>query len=225
MGQSLNDFQTTARQSSIDAIADEDELVKDEDRVALMEATNGLLQFDEVLRIAETAIKTGQFQLTPETVKELNRLAVQNIRRSAGQFRTIPISITNTEHQPPPANQVSSHVVEMCDYVNQQWRKRGDDLQDALHLAAYVMWRLNWIHPFRDGNGRTSRAVSYLVLTVRLRQILGGQPTIADQIVDNKDPYYKALDDADAAWKDGRLDLSTMENLLNRLLENQLSSE
>lgn len=224
MRQSSNDPQSTARQSSLDGVADDDELIRDENQVALMEAANGLQQFDEVLRIAERAIKTKQFQLTPEMVKELNRLAVQNIRRSAGQLRTVPVTITNTLHEPPPADEVPGHVTDMCNYVNQQWRKTGDDLQDALHLAAYLMWRLNWIHPFRDGNGRTSRAVSYLALTVRLGQILGGQPTIADQIVDNKEPYYNALDDADAAWREGRLDLSTMEDLLSRLLENQLGS-
>lgn len=225
MRQSSNNLQSTARQSSLDGIADDDELIKDEDQVALKEAANGLQQFDEVLRIAEGAISTQQFQLTPEMVKELNRIAVQNVRRSAGQFRTVPISITNTLHEPPPADEVPGHLTEMCNYVNQHWRKAGEDLQDAFHLAAYVMWRLNWIHPFRDGNGRTSRAVSYLVMTVRLGQILGGQPTIADQIVDNKDPYYQALDDADAAWKEGRLDLGSMENLLSRLLENQLGSQ
>lgn len=86
------------------------------------------------------------------------------------------------------------------------------------------MWRLNWIHPFRDGNGRTSRAVSYLVLTIRLGQILGGEPTIPDQIVDNKLPYYDALDDADAHWRDSRLDLTVMQRLIERLLEKQLDS-
>jgi Fic family protein len=85
------------------------------------------------------------------------------------------------------------------------------------------MWRVNWIHPFRDGNGRTSRAASYLVLTVRLGQILPGEPTIADQIVENKIPYYDALDDADAAWRQQRLDLSAMEHLIEKLLEKQLS--
>jgi len=101
----------------------------------------------------------------------------------------------------------------------------SDDLADAVHLAAYVMWRINWIHPFRDGNGRTARAVSYLILNIRLGQLLTGEPTIADQIVENKIPYYDALDDADAAWKDQKLDVSTMEKLITRLLEKQLSSD
>jgi len=45
----------------------------------------------------------------------------------------------------------------MCDHINENWAKLS-----PLHLAAYTLWRMNWIHPFVDGNGRTSRAVSYL---------------------------------------------------------------
>jgi Fic family protein len=46
-----------------------------------------------------------------------------------------------------------------------------------IHLAAYLMWRLNWIHPFADGNGRTSRIISYVVLSIRAGAILPGTPT------------------------------------------------
>ena len=84
------------------------------------------------------------------------------------------------------------------------------------------MWRLNWIHPFDDGNGRTSRAVSYLVLCVRTGSRLPGSNTIPDRIADNKFPYYDALDAADAAWKDERLDVSAMEKLLEDHLAAQL---
>jgi Fic family protein len=43
----------------------------------------------------------------------------------------------------------------MCDYVNDRWAEAS-----AVHLCAYVLWRLNWIHPFGDGNGRTARAIA-----------------------------------------------------------------
>jgi Fic family protein len=212
------------RQSTFAAAEDDDELIKDEERRALLEAENGLQQFDEVVRLAEQALPAKRIDLTPALVLELNRLAIQGIRRSAGQFRTVPIGISNTIHEPPPPEQVEGLVTEMCVYVNEHWDTSGDDLTDAVHLASYLMWRVNWIHPFRDGNGRTARAVSYLVLTARLGQLLPGEPTITDQIVDNKLPYYDALDDADAGWKENRLDLGTMERLITRLLEKQLSS-
>jgi Fic family protein len=85
------------------------------------------------------------------------------------------------------------------------------------------MWRLNWIHPFADGNGRTSRIVSYVVLSIRAGAILPGTPTIPDQIVDNRKPYFDALDAADLAFRGGNIDVSKMEELLAALLANQLA--
>ena len=106
----------------------------------------------------------------------------------------------------------------MCDYVNDNW-----DSQSPLHLSSYVMWRLNWIHPFEDGNGRTSRALSYLVLCVRTGYRLPGATTIPDRISTNKFPYYDALDAADEAWKAGsKTDVSKMEELLGDHLAGQL---
>jgi Fic family protein len=107
----------------------------------------------------------------------------------------------------------------MCDYINENWAKAS-----PLHLAAYTLWRMNWIHPFVDGNGRTSRAVSYLVLCVRLRYVLPGITTIPELIAKNKDPYYQALEAADKANADGKIDLSEMEKLLEGLLAKQLIS-
>ena len=105
----------------------------------------------------------------------------------------------------------------MCDYVNDNW-----ETATAVHLAAYVLWRVNWIHPFTDGNGRTARALSYLVLCLRLGYELPGVNTIPEQISANKVPYYKALEEADAAWREERVDVSAMEAYLGSLLAAQL---
>jgi Fic family protein len=84
------------------------------------------------------------------------------------------------------------------------------------------MWRLNWIHPFTDGNGRTSRAASYIILCLKLGYRIPGKNTIPDQIAANKTPYYKALEAADNAWEQGRIDLSEMKELLDAMLAKQL---
>lgn len=91
-----------------------------------------------------------------------------------------------------------------------------------MHLCAYVMWRLNWIHPFDDGNGRTSRSASYLVLCAKLGYLLPGRKTVPELIAADKTPYYSSLDDADAAWKTGVVDVGSMERLLGQLLAEQL---
>lgn len=122
-----------------------------------LEARNGLLQFDEVIRL----IKQG-FVLRPSILQRLQRLAIQDIYTCAGNYRTGPVSIVGTTHQPPLAHEVPEQVEELCEYVNTHKDR------SALHLAAFVMWKVNWIHPFSGGNGRTSRALSYLVLCSRL---------------------------------------------------------
>jgi len=150
-------------------------------------------------------------------IHTLNRLAVEGLVASAGTYRTVPMTIKGSNHIPPDWQDVARHVDEMCDHVN------GSD-GSAVHLAAYVMWRLNWIHPFEDGNGRTTRAVSHLVMCARLGYELPGTKTIPDIISEDKQGYYDALDAADEAWKDDRLDVAVMEGVLQRALDIQLGT-
>jgi fido (protein-threonine AMPylation protein) len=52
----------------------------------------------------------------------------------------------------------------------------------------HLMWRINWIHPFDDGNGRTARMASYAVLCVLLGYELPGTKAIFEQIAEHKTP-------------------------------------
>lgn len=189
---------------------------------AVLEARNGLLQFEAVEKLIKDS--ASGFELTPDLLRELQRLAIQDIYDCAGNFRTGNVYIQrngvidNTRHQPPPANDVIPRVNEMCKYVNENFGK------SAVHLGAYVMWRCNWIHPFNGGNGRTSRAASYLVLCVRLGFNVPGANTIPLQIEREPDPYYEALHLADEADKTGTINITAMEELVSRLLAAQLLS-
>jgi Fic family protein len=113
---------------------------------------------------------------------------------------------------------VQELLEDLCDYVNDHW-----EVVSALHLAAYVMWRLNWIHPFVDGNGRTSRILSFFVLSMKLGFVLPGTPTLPELVIGHRADYEDALDLADAAWLEDRVDLSAMERLIESLLATQLS--
>lgn len=199
----------------------EPDLIADPQLKAEAEAKNGLRQYDVGIRIIDTAIERGaaEFKLRPSTILTLHREALIGISAYAGLWRPAGVEIQGSRHSPPGAHLVPELVENMCDYVNDRWRDAT-----AIHLAAYVMWRLNWIHPFADGNGRTSRMTSYLVMSIKIGRVLAGTPTIPEQIVSNRVPYFDALDAADEAWKKGQIDVSKMEGLLAALLANQLMS-
>jgi len=196
------------------------ELISDPQEKARREAENGLRQFDEVIeQISYWLQPERPFKLRPSAILSLHRRALQGISSFAGVFRPGGIEIKGSKHSPPGAHLVPELVEQLCDCLNENWT-----IVSPLHLAAYTLWRMNWIHPFVDGNGRTSRAVSYLVLSVRLGYVLPGTTTIPEQISKNKDPYYKALEAADSAQAAGKLDLAEMERFLESLLAAQLVS-
>lgn len=93
------------------------------------------------------------------------------------------------------------------------------------YLAAYGLWRLNWVHPFIEGNGRTARAVCYYLLCVRSGALLPGRKIVPERIREEREPYYAALRAADLAWHEGNLDVSVMDAYLARLLTAQLQDQ
>ncbi len=165
-------------------------------RIAELEVENGFHQYDLALDIIKSFLDPERpFALRPSVIQLLQKIAVDSIERYPGQWRTGPAGIEKSAHTPPNAHLVPFLVQEMCDYVNDNWHEKT-----AFHLSAYVMWRLNWIHPFADGNGRTSRVVSYIVLSVALKTLLPGSPSIPQQIQADRTAYFQALEHADNAY-------------------------
>jgi Fic family protein len=197
-------------------------LYETREQKAALEARNGLLLFGAVEEMVN-ASKAG-FALTPTILCELHRLAIKDLYVCAGTFRKQNVflmrdgEIDHNKHQPPAWEEVEGLTEQMCKYVNDNFGRSG------VYLAAYVMWRHNWIHPFMGGNGRTSRAASYLVMNVRLGFNLPGVNTIAQQIERRRDPYYAALQSADRAALTGVVDVSAMEELIANMLAAQLLS-
>ncbi|WP_419906980.1 Fic family protein [Hoeflea sp.] len=201
--------------------ADPVELISDPVEKAKREAENGVRQYRAAIEIVRSNIPASgsKFRLRQSMILDLHQVALNGIHPLAGTYRNTPVSIGQSKHMPPRHTEVPELVSEMCDYVDNNWEE-----QNALQLAAYLLWRMNWIHPFADGNGRTSRMVSYMVLSIKLDAVLPGTPTIPDQIASDKGPYYDALEKADASWKAGVVGLSDMEAMLEGMLAQQLLS-
>jgi Fic family protein len=177
-----------------------------------------LRQYDAVIEMVEHFQHPDRpFRLRLSHLLHLHRIALEGISSYAGNFRPAGIEIGGSRHEPAGAHQVPELIEDLCEYVNTNWEHAT-----ATHLAAYVLWRLNWIHPFTDGNGRTSRAASYLVLCCKIGAVLPGKKTIPDQIAENKQPYYEALEAADQALLDGRIDPAKTEEMTSMMLARQL---
>lgn len=194
-------------------------LIKDPKAVAAKEVANGLIQFDNAIAEITTGIeREGQYKLRPSLILAFHRLAVAGIETFAGTWRPGPVSITKSKHLPPDASLVPELIEEMCDYINDHW-----DNLTPIELCAYTLWKMCWIHPFTDGNGRTARVISYIVLCVALKTQLPGINTVPAQIAKNKKPYYEALEKADEAFKrENEIDVTAMAELLSDLMAKQL---
>jgi Fic family protein len=103
-------------------------------------------------------------------------------------------------------------------FIHENWY-----LSSATALAAYVLWRLNWIHPFIEGNGRTARAACYYILCARSGVLFGGKTIVPERIRENRGPYISALRASDAAWEAGHLKVAEMDGYLAQLLQAQLA--
>jgi Fic family protein len=77
--------------------------------------------------------------------------------------------VTVGPYQPPEHYRVGALMEDFVNTVNREWEK-----SDPVVLAAYVLWGLNAIHPFINGNGRTARAACYFVLCLKAGQWLPG---------------------------------------------------
>lgn len=106
----------------------------------------------------------------------------------------------------------------MEDFVNMV--NRNWETSDPITLAAFVLWRLNWIHPFINGNGRTARAACYFVLYLKAGQWLRGTTILPELIRRERAQYIAALQQVDRAGGD----LTPLATLLSALLTEQLRS-
>ena len=190
------------------------------DHTTKAEIENGFRQYDLTLEIIRYYLDPERpFALRVPLILDLQREAVVGIETSAGQLRATPVGISKSEHTPPGPHLVATYLAEFCDHINDNWHERT-----AFYLSAYAMWRLNWIHPFTDGNGRTSRALSYALLSIKLGYLLPGAPTILQQIEEDSSHYIKALELSDKAALEEKEDVDEMKKMIRAMLARQLLS-
>lgn len=173
-------------------------------------------QYDLLTNCIEIGLTRGPHSFDKYLLWALNHVAVANISQLGGRFRQEPVYVG--KHIPPHFKEVDSLVDRFVTTVQENWC-----IWSPTELAAYGLWRMNWIHPFVEGNGRTARAVCYFLQCVRAGALLRGGKILPERISESRVEYVAALRAADQAWEEGNLDLSEMERYLADLVKAQLS--
>lgn len=130
-----------------------------------------------------------------EFIKRLHAIILKNIDDyQAGVFRKTNVRILGAVHILPDARKIERLMDEFL-----EWYYFNRYEMPVPELAAWVHYKLVWIHPFIDGNGRTARLLMNLVL------LQNGYPPAVILNLDRK-KYYRVLRQADMDKPKGFID-------------------
>jgi Fic family protein len=139
----------------------------------------------------------------------LHRILVDGVRggeRFAGQCRRENVEVGDIDggsktvhHKPPTWPAVEEEIDQLLEWI-ELTKTRGDGDDDpwvhAAIQAGIVHHRIVWIHPFVDGNGRTTRMFTSMLLYQReydFKYLF----ELSEYYNDHLDEYYAALRSAD----------------------------
>ena len=177
-----------------------------------LETANGRRHYDFLNSMIRTGVSTGQPQLSHALIKAINFHAIVGLRQEAGVYRSTEVTVGNIT--PPAAANVQALMDEFIEEVNGSWGK-----VDSTVIGAYALWRINFIHPFINGNGRTARAMCYFIICVGIGGELPGDPAIPELLRQERTEYVRLFQVADQG------NIRPLIDLVSSLLSKQLSMQ
>jgi Fic family protein len=173
-----------------------------------LEAINHAQAIELIKEIAAPGIEVAE-----RTVKEIHALILHGVsREQAGQYRNVPVMIVGSRHIPPQPWLIQP---QMENFILEYRQMEADGAHPVL-IAAYLHDELVKIHPFIDGNGRTSRLLMNLYLLSK-----GYTITVLKGDNEAKRLYYTALE-ASHVENDKEPFNMLMANAVKSSLENYL---
>ncbi len=118
--------------------------------------------------------------LNANVIKDIHEILMDNII-AGGIYRYVDVSITGASHKPPSRT-------EMHDRLNAFYYNLENKELNPIEKASWVHAEFVAIHPFEDGNGRTTRMLMNYILMEN-----GYLPVNIKN--ENKILYYNALDE------------------------------
>jgi Fic family protein len=152
-----------------------------------------LLNYREAFNLVSEYLHDGE-PVTEGLIREIHKRLVQGVRGGSGgpgAYRTIQNFVANSStgeivYTPPPPIEVPSLMQELVG-----WLREESGIHPVL-VAGIAQFQLVHIHPFVDGNGRTSRLLSTLCL-YRLGYDFKRLFTISEFYDRDRSRFYRAL--------------------------------
>ena len=129
-------------------------------------------------------------------------------------FRTIPVYVTGREgivYPPPDAAQVPALVDDLLAFIT-------DSELHPLLKACIAHFYFVYVHPFTDGNGRTARALSYMML-LRTGYDFFRYFSISGLIAEERGRYYKAMRQVETSGNDMTYFIDYYSAMLSRSVD------
>ena len=182
----------------------------------------------QACRLIEARIAdSGDFEITPQLVKELNALVLNGLKLEdhvvPGEYRDKSVVVGT--YRGAPSVDVDYLVEMMGTWLNGETFDPPDHADAFLYAflkAVATHLYIAWIHPFGDGNGRTARLLEFGILTA------AGIPSVAAQLLSNhykltRSAYYRHLDLASRSGGDIGPFMSYAAHGLVDLLQEELN--
>jgi len=103
--------------------------------------------------------------LSLQSVLDYHKLAMGHRSSLAGIIRTIPVHIKgNPNFKVTPPEKIREELDMLFDRYNEFIKRKKVSLEEVLKFAVYFHNEFQHIHPFEDGNSRTTRLVTFHLL-------------------------------------------------------------
>lgn len=152
-----------------------------------------LLNYRKAFEFVSEYLEDGG-PITEGLIREIHKRLVEGVRGGAaapGEYRTVQNYVVNSVtgdivYTPPPAHDVPIMMAELMDWIN-----REQEVHPVL-VSGISQFQFVHIHPFLDGNGRTSRLLSTLYL-YRAGYDFKRLFTISEYYDRNRSAFYQAI--------------------------------
>lgn len=143
------------------------------------------LNHKEAIEFIEALVAKSE-PVSAHTIRQLHALILKGIDdEEAGKYRTTQVRIGGAKYTPPDPSQVPA----LMDDFDRWLQGEGKSLP-VVEYAALAHFKLVYIHPFADGNGRTARLLMNLILMGE-----GHPPSVI--LKTDRRSYYSVLERAD----------------------------